>query len=47
MGVSKRNYQEIVQDYNKQFVEHVNNEAYMYEHMYYACLGDTRSKDIE
>jgi len=47
MGQSKRNYQEIVQDYNEQFVEHVINEAYMYEQMYYACLGDTRSKDKE
>ncbi len=47
MGQSKRDFEEIVQNYNKQFVEHVKNEAYMYEQMYYACLGDTRSKDIE
>tara|TARA_B100000575_G_C23037584_1_gene597181 strand:- start:836 stop:979 length:144 start_codon:yes stop_codon:yes gene_type:complete len=47
MGQSKRNFEEMVQEYNKQFIEHVKNEAYMYEQMYYACLDDTRYKDIE
>ena len=34
MGQSKRNFQEIIQDYNKSFIEHVYNEAMMYEHLY-------------
>jgi hypothetical protein len=35
MGVSKRDFQELIQQY------------YTDKEMYYACLGDTRSKDIE
>ena len=35
MGGSKRDFQELIQQY------------YTDGEMYYACLGDTRSKDIE
>ena len=35
MGANKRDFQELIQQY------------YTGEEMYYACLGDTRSKDIE
>jgi hypothetical protein len=42
MGKSKIDFQEIIQDYNKSFIEHVHNEAMMYERLY-----DNRSKDIE
>jgi hypothetical protein len=34
MGESKRNFQEIIQDYNDSFIEHVYNEAMMYERLY-------------
>ncbi len=33
MVVAKRNFQEIRQDYNKSFIEHVYNEAMMYERL--------------
>ncbi len=42
MGESKRNFQEIIQDYNKSFIEHVHNEAMMYERLY-----DNSSKNKE
>tara|TARA_R100000278_G_scaffold19200_4_gene18715 strand:+ start:1854 stop:1961 length:108 start_codon:yes stop_codon:yes gene_type:complete len=35
MGGNKRDFQELIQQY------------YTDEEMYYACLGDTRVKDIE
>ena len=35
MAASKRDFQELIQQY------------YTVEEMYYACLGDIRSKDIE
>ena len=35
MSASKRDFYELIQQY------------YTDEEMYYACLGDTRSKDIE
>ncbi len=35
MGESKRDFQELIQQY------------YTNEEMYYACLGDVRSKNIE
>ena len=35
MGGNKRDFQELIQQY------------YNDEEMYYACLGDTRFKDIE
>ena len=35
MGANKRDFQELIQQY------------YTDEEMYYACLGDTRSKGIE
>ena len=42
MGESKRNFQEIIQDYNESFIQHVHDEAMMYEH-----LCDTSSKNKE
>jgi len=33
MEKNKRDFQEIIQDYNKNFIDHVNNEAMMYEHL--------------
>ena len=40
MGESKRNFQEIIQEYNKIFIQHVYDEAMMYER-----LCDTSYKD--
>jgi len=44
MGQSKRNFQEIIQDYNKDMYQHVQDEAMIYEHL---CntIRDTRSKN--
>ena len=33
MGQSKRNFQEIIQDYNEAMYQHVQDEAMMYEHL--------------
>ena len=33
MGQSKRNFQEIIQDYNEAMYQHVKDEAMMYEHL--------------
>jgi hypothetical protein len=40
MGQSKRNFQEIIQDYNESFIQHIHDEAMMYER-----LCDNRFKD--
>jgi hypothetical protein len=42
MGKSKIDFQEIIQNYNDSFIQHIKDEAMMYERLY-----DNRSKDIE
>ena len=44
MGESKRNFQEIIQDYNEAMYQHIQDEAMMYEHL---CntICDTSSKN--
>ena len=42
MGKSKIDFQEIIQIYNDSFIQHIKDEAMMYDRLY-----DIRSKVIE
>lgn len=44
MGESKRNFQELIQEYNEGMYEYIQNEAMMYEHLG-KIICDKRSKD--
>ena len=41
---SKRNFQELIQEYNEGMYEYIQNEAMMYEHLG-KIICDKRSKD--
>ena len=44
MGESKRNFQELIQEYNEGMYKYIQNEAMMYEHLG-KIICDKRSKD--
>ena len=46
MGESKRNFQELIQEYNEGMYEYIQNEAMIYEHLG-KIICDKRSKDKE